>query len=200
MADEKKESGESAFSHKDMLQQDLKTVDMMTRWRKKIAKGENINVKIVDKGMTPIIKIGDTVEVTQVHAMDLRPGNLILYRQGENFIARRIARLQFGKQTEYIVKGDAFENEEPPVQASQIIGKVVALDRDGERIELEKKFSLGALSKIKIGGASGTGNMDLSKGKDILNSVLTHILAFFATLSQMITSLTDKIIEKISRR
>jgi len=200
MADEEKKSSDSEMSTKDMIAQDLKTVDQMARWRKKISKGENIKVKVLDKGMMPIIMIGDTVEVQPVHAMNLRTNNIIFYRQGENFLVRRIAAVTFGQSAEFTVKGDSLEKDEPIVQASQIIGKVIALERDGQRIDIDRKFGSAAIGKLKQLGSTkigGSKEVDTSKQMDFAKDKLNKGFEFAETAYQKLCEFTDKLIERL---
>ncbi len=197
MADEQKADG--GMSHKDMLQQDLKTVDQMQRWRKKISKGENLFIKIVDKGMMPTIKIGDTVEVATVNAMDLRTNNVIFYRQGENFIVRRITQVNFNRGGQFNVKGDSMDNEEPIVAPSQIIGKVVLIDRDGEKIYLDKRSA--AIGKLRqLSGQSIGGNLGSSAPADFIKNLLGKVLEFADIVFKKIVELTDKLMERANRK
>jgi len=198
MADEEKKA-ESGMSAKDMLQQDLKTVEQMTRWRKKMGKGENLFIKVVDKGMMPTIKIGDTVEVASVNAMDLRTNNVIFYRQGENFIVRRITQVNFNRGGQFNVKGDSMDNEEPVVAPSQIIGKVVLIDRDGEKIYLDKRSA--ALGKLKeLSGQRIGGDMGSSAPADFAKKILGKILEFADMVYHKIVEFTDRIMERMNRK
>jgi len=201
MADEDKQSSESGISHKDLLQQDLKMVDQMARWRQKISRGEKIKVKILDKGMMPTIKIGDIAEVAPMHAMNLKTGHIIFYRQGETFLARRIAEVSFQRGGEFTVKGDALDKPEPTVNAAQIIGKITMIEREGEQIAVEKKFGGEALQKLRKLGSMELGTKkDYSKQKEIAQGVMLKAIEIMDTIYQKICVLMDKIIEKLFRR
>jgi hypothetical protein len=201
MADEEKEPG---ISHKDLLQQDLKMVDQMARWRQKTARGENIKVKILDKGMMPTIKIGDIAEVEAVQAMNLKTGNIIFYRQGETFLARRITEVSFQRGGEFTVKGDAIDKPEPTVNAAQVIGRITSIEREGEKIEVVKKFGGETLQKLKKLGSMEVGKVgpkkDYTKQKEIAQGVLLKIIEYMDIAYQKICELMDKIIEKLFRR
>jgi hypothetical protein len=195
MADEKTDG----MSAKDMLQQDLKTVDMMTRWRKQFAKGEHLFIKIVDKGMMPTVKIGDTVEVASVNAMDLRVGNVIFYRQSDAFIVRRIIQVNFNRGGQFNVKGDAVDNEEPVLAASQIIGKIISLDRDGEKIYLDKRSA--ALGKLKqLSGQKIGGDFGSSAPMDFLKNLLGKLVGALDALYQKICQMTDQFFDKSGKK
>lgn len=200
MADEEKETG---FSHKDMLEQDLKIVDQMARWRQKMSKGENIKVKILDKGMMPTIKIGDIAEIQPIQAMNLKSGQIIFYRQSETFLARRIVEVSFKRGGEFTVKGDALDKPEPTVNASQIIGRITVLERDGEVVELEKKFGGAALKQLKKLGSievGGGAKKDYSKQKEIFQGVLVKVVEYLEIIYAKICEIMDKILEKVFKK
>ena len=188
----------SPLSDKEMLVQDLKTVDMMTRWRKKLSKGEHIKVKIMDKGMMPTMNIGDIAEIMPVHTSNLKPNNVIFFRQNETFVVRRILECIYSGSGEFRAKGDNQTEPEPLVTASQILGKVISIERDGQRIELEKTLSsaLGQLNK-KFGGAGnvqiGSGQ-ELEKGKEIASNIMSKIVELIDKAYSMIISGIDKIV------
>ncbi|MDQ7821956.1 MAG: hypothetical protein RDV48_04080 [Candidatus Eremiobacteraeota bacterium] len=204
MSEEEKQaagSSEEGMSHKDMLQMDLKTVDQMTRWRKKLSKGENIKIKVLDKGMMPTVMIGDTVEVMPVHAMNLKTGNVIFFRQSENFLVRRIVEVVYGKSGEYRVRGDAIETEEPSVVAGQIIGKVVAVERNGQRLEVERNIAGAALGKLRQLGSTKIGSeKDYSREKEMASAAMGKVVEFFEKAYQKLCESTDKLIEMIFSR
>lgn len=190
----------SPMSDKEMLAQDLKTVDLMTRWRKKLSKGEHIKVKIMDKGMMPTVNIGDIAEIIPVHTSNLKSNNVIFYRQSETFVVRRIIECIYSGSGEFRVKGDNQMQAEPLVTASQILGKVISIERDGQRIELERTLSstLGHLNK-KFGGTNIGSNQQLEQGKEIASNVMGKVIEFIDKAYSLLLKGIDKIVEMITR-
>jgi len=196
----------TALSNKEMLAQDLKTVDMITRWRQKLSKGEHIKVKIVDKGMTPTINIGDIAEIIPVHTTNLKSNNVIFYRQNDKFVVRRVVECIYSGNGEFRVKGDNQTEFEPLVVASQIIGKVTSIERDGQRIELERNLAsaINQLNK-KFGGSnvefSGSKQIDqgLEKGKELASGLLSKIVELLDRAYSLILKGIDKIVEMLTR-
>lgn len=200
MADEEKAAGET-WSHKELLEQDLKMVDQMARWRQKMSRGENIKVKILDKGMMPTIRIGDIAEVAGIQAMNLKTQQIIFYRQGDTFLARRIIEVSYKGGGEFTVKGDALDKNEPPVNAAQVIGKVLQLERDGEKLDVEKKFGGEALKQLRKLGSMEVGTKkDYSKQKEAVSGVLLKVMDFAEVAYAKICETTDKILEFIFKK
>ena len=194
------------LSDKELLAQDLKTVDLMARWRKKMTKGENIKVKVLDKGMMPTINIGDIAEVMSVQVTNLKSNNIIFFRQNDTFMVRRIIECIFSGSGQFKVKGDNQSEAEPLVNASQIIGKVVAFERDGQKILLEKTFAsafndLNTKFNSKFNkGAEGTDNPNLDKAKEVASNIGGKVLEALDTVYRAIVNVFDKIVEKMNRR
>lgn len=187
------------LSEKELLAQDLRTVDLMTRWRKKLSKGESIKTKVVDKGMMPTINIGDIAEVVPAQSTNLKTGHIIFFRQNDTFLIRRIIECIFSGTGEFKVKGDNQSDPEPKVAASHIIGKVIAIERDGERIELEKSFA-SALNKLQQKLNKNLGGPDTGKGKEIFKSGLNTAMTWVDKIAAGITGFIDKIVDKMQRR
>lgn len=191
----------NSLNSKEQLAQDLKTVDTMARWRKKLSKGENIKVKIIEKGMAPIINIGDVAEIMPVNTSNLKTGNIIFFRQNEDFLVRRISSIVFSGNGEFIVRGENLDYDEPRIAPSQIIGKVLAVERDGERIELERGFAQGLkkLGSMNIGGSSRDSEKSdemLKKGQTMVTGVLNKVIGLVESGYSAVCSFVDNLISK----
>ncbi len=190
-----------SMSDKEMLAQDLKTVEMISRWRKKLSKGEHIKVKIVDKGMLPTINIGDIAEIIPIHTSSLKSNNIIFFRQNETFLVRRIIECMYSGNGEFRVKGDNQSEPEPLVAASQIIGKVISIERDGQRIEIEKTLAsaFGQLNKKLSSGASGP-SPQLERGKEIASNAFGKLIELVDKAYSALLRAIDRLIEMVTKR
>ncbi len=194
--------GMDPMSDKERLSQDLKIVNAMAKWKQKLARGEHIKVKIVDKGMMPTINMGDIAEVVPVQTSTLKAGALVFMRQNENFVVRRIVEAIYSGRGEFRVKGDNQVDPEPNVPAGNILGKVVTIERDGQRIEMEKSFAttLNQLNK-KFGGSDiGKANRDLEKGKAMAASFMQKILDWIDFVKCKVEDFVDNMINKFSKK
>ena len=88
--------------------------------------------------MYPTIRDGDFVEVRPTSITDLGVGDVILCnRAGCVIVHRLVARWQRNGRGMLITKGDAVPHLDPPLSAGDVVGKVVAIERDGKRVDLE---------------------------------------------------------------
>ena len=88
--------------------------------------------------MQPTIKPNETILVNPVAPSAIEVGEIILYRWEEGVIAHRVVRIERerGDIARFILRGDASITCDAPVEASQILGKVVSVERTGRRIDL----------------------------------------------------------------
>ena len=202
MSDELQDFGMEPVSEKDMLMNDMNVVNTMTKWRKKLSKGEHIKVKALDKGMMPTINIGDIAEVVPVQTSSLKSGNVIFFRYGSSFTIRRIIEVVYSGRGKFKVKGDNMVEPDPNVPSGNILGKVIAIEHEGERIEMEKTLAstLNQLNKRFGGSDSAKMSIQLENGKKAVTSFLEKILEFFDKIRISFLNFLDNMIAKIQKR
>lgn len=93
-------------------------------------------VPIAGRSMLPFIQDGDRVLVAHGCA-DVRRGDVIVFRRGGRLIAHRVLRIH-RRESEpiFITKGDNIRRFDPPVSASEMIGRVVAVERGDRQMAL----------------------------------------------------------------
>ena len=87
--------------------------------------------------MHPTIRHGDVITVEPFSPVNLKRGDIILYRLQNGFIAHRIVNIeeQNGCGLTFILRGDGSVSDDAPVNPEQVLGKVVCLERDHRRID-----------------------------------------------------------------
>ena len=96
-----------------------------------------LRLLVTGRSMLPFLRPGDTVIVDPVEPDSLRQGDLIVVRRGEtmaNLVTHRLVALGNGV---WYTKGDNAGHLDPPVYAEAIVGRVVALERKGTRVNLQ---------------------------------------------------------------
>lgn len=83
--------------------------------------------------MTPTIKEAEKITVKPATPSEVRVGDIVLYRKGGKLTAHRVMTTDSRR---FIVRGDALRNSDPPVEAAQILGKVVSVERRGRHVSL----------------------------------------------------------------
>jgi len=86
--------------------------------------------------MWPWIRGGDELLVEVVGMESLRCGHVVLFARDARLFAHRVVRGP-AKTGEIILKGDALSDEDPPVGARHLLGRVVALRRGKRTIRLD---------------------------------------------------------------
>jgi signal peptidase len=87
--------------------------------------------------MHPTIRHGDLITVEPVAPSNLKRGDIILYRLQNDFIAHRLVNIKKrnGCGLTFILRGDASTTCDAPVKPTQVLGKVVCLERGHRRID-----------------------------------------------------------------
>jgi signal peptidase I len=102
-------------------------------WR---AQGKQHSISITGDSMLPLLHDGDRVLVTHDCAK-IEPGDVIVFWQAERLFVHRITqRTQINGQIYWRTKGDNAPDVDPPITAAQIIGKVIAIQRGANEIDV----------------------------------------------------------------
>ena len=103
------------------------------------------------QSMKPTIKDGEVIIIEPVEPAKIERGDIIFYRAKRGVIAHRvmaIARTDGGQPT-FILRGDSAVTDDPPVASSNILGRVIAVERRGRNINLSS-HSAKRLAVIKV--------------------------------------------------
>jgi len=126
-----------------------------------LREGYSVRCRTHGGSMYPTIKEGDKVVVDPVAPSQVERGDIILYRRHGGMIAHRVIGIgndhdrtitqpaALSARDVLILRGDAFDFPDEHVEASRILGKVVAVERDGRRIRLDTR-SATLLSAIRL--------------------------------------------------
>lgn len=105
-----------------------------------LGKGNNLRFRALGGSMHPFIKNGEVVEVKPVKSLGIKVGEVVFYRSSRGgMVAHRVIRKKAEKGKVILeTKGDAVPNSDWWVYPEQILGKVVAIERNGGTLELNK--------------------------------------------------------------
>lgn len=94
-------------------------------------------IPITGRSMLPFIQDGDRVLVAHGCA-DVRRGDVVVFRRGGRLIAHRVLRIYHRRSERvFITKGDHIRRFDPPVNANEIVGRVLAVERGGRQMALD---------------------------------------------------------------
>jgi len=94
--------------------------------------------------MAPTIEDGDRVLVAPAPPESLRPGHIVKFRLEGAFVMHRLVRCTRdadGTRT-FVFRGDNAPAHDPPVVATAIIGRAIAVERHGVQRSLDSRFEL----------------------------------------------------------
>lgn len=112
----------------------LKREDFASITQEVLGRGRTLRFRAKGGSMSPFIRNGDVVEVVPLEGK-INLGNIVLYRSSYgNTVIHRV--IQRGKKS-IITKGDSVPNSDQPLLSKQVLGRVVAIEKNGWRIRLD---------------------------------------------------------------
>ncbi|HEY6362401.1 MAG TPA: S24/S26 family peptidase [Vicinamibacterales bacterium] len=109
-----------------------------------VGTGMSIRFRASGDSMYPAILHGDVITVAPVAAHEIVRGDILLFRDGDRVRAHRLVRVvAYNTETRFRLRGDTNARCDAPVAASQIVGRVEAVERDGRAIALHATPSNG---------------------------------------------------------
>jgi len=103
-----------------------------------LGRGKSVRFRAPGRSMYPTIRENETITVEPVAPQDVKVGDIILYRLEESVIAHRVIRIERreGNAHRFILCDDTLGTLDDPVEAEQVLGKVVSVERAGRSIDL----------------------------------------------------------------
>jgi len=101
-----------------------------------------VRLRVFGTSMVPSILPGDLVLIQRAGLHEISPGEVVLFFQkGRLFVHRVVERKVLaasGRPEEscLITRGDRLRHEDPPVTSSELLGRVVSIERDDRIVEL----------------------------------------------------------------
>ncbi len=91
---------------------------------------------VTGTSMFPAIRPGDMLEVRGQSMAEISPGDVVLCKRDEGFLAHRVVKKVSVKEgTVLITRGDALRAPDPPVSPEELLGRVTAILRGGRRLD-----------------------------------------------------------------
>jgi hypothetical protein len=98
-------------------------------------KGKPFRFRAKGVSMTPFVKDGDVITVSPFAGASPRMGDVVAFirPETEKLLVHRIV----GKSGDsYLIKGDSVHDEDDHVREVNVLGRVVAVERNGQRVRL----------------------------------------------------------------
>ena len=105
-----------------------------------LTRGNSLRFRALGGSMNPFIRNGDILEIEPVDEWKIGQGDVIFYRTlGKRLVVHRVIKKfsQNDKQV-FVIKGDSIPDCGEDVLLEDILGKVVAIERNGRRMKFDR--------------------------------------------------------------
>jgi signal peptidase I len=101
-----------------------------------------VRLRVFGSSMTPSILPGDVISIQRTQINEISSGEVILFSQnGRLFAHRVIARAGNPNELRLIARGDRLRHNDPPVSSSELLGRVISVERGGRIIDFSARNS-----------------------------------------------------------
>ncbi len=102
-----------------------------------LTRGLGVRFSARGGSMRPTIRGGEAITVTPVAIEAVAAGDIVLFRRRGRMVVHRVLRvLREGDVVRFLTRGDASVAADPPLEACHVLGRVVAVERDGRDVDL----------------------------------------------------------------
>jgi signal peptidase I len=99
-----------------------------------LREGHGVRFRAHGGSMHPTIRDGALLTVAPAQPRELVAGDIVLYRTTRGVIAHRLVRVTgTAERPFYVCRGDSTRDDDAPVTAEAVIGRVVEIERAGRR-------------------------------------------------------------------
>ncbi|HEY0407625.1 MAG TPA: S24/S26 family peptidase [Pyrinomonadaceae bacterium] len=103
-----------------------------------LAEGYGIRFQARGTSMLPLIGSDEIIIVEPVLTRRIRRGDILLYRRRSGVRAHRVLMIEKrdGRALRLTLKGDSSATADDPITPAEIMGRVVAVERDGRSVRI----------------------------------------------------------------
>jgi len=107
-----------------------------------LEKGKSIRFQAKGWSMRPFIRDGDFIVVSPVKGSSIRKGDVVFYSTTENeiIVHRIIRKYKKNDRITVLIKGDASFGPPEKVDIQNVLGKAIAIERNGREKRLDGKL------------------------------------------------------------
>jgi len=106
--------------------------------------GGIIRLRGLGTSMLPAIWPGDVLSIETQHPEPMVPGDIVLVMRGSRFFVHRLIEKCNEDGSRWITRGDALPQNDPPVAATELLGKVSSIRRGRHVIMPRRRVRLPA--------------------------------------------------------
>lgn len=102
-----------------------------------LQQGKRVRLQVISSSMSPLLRVGDLVEVAPKRFEALAVGDIVVVSGAEMTVTHRLCKIvKQDEQTWLITRGDRVFTYDPPVPAANYIGCATARVRNGRKLDL----------------------------------------------------------------
>jgi signal peptidase I len=99
-----------------------------------------IRLRVFGTSMTPSILPGDLISIRRAPLHEISIGEVILFSQfGRLFAHRVVARASNSNEQRLITRGDRLPHNDPHVSSSELLGRVISVERGSRKIDFSAR-------------------------------------------------------------
>ena len=112
-----------------------------------------VRLRVFGTSMVPSILPGDLVSIQQANLIEISQGEIVLFLRSGRLFVHRVVRKECSAVEEFaeaclITRGDRQQQDDAPVSSSELLGRVVSVERGNRKIELGRKASNGWMARL----------------------------------------------------
>lgn len=110
-----------------------------------VARFGSARLRVQGSSMLPSIRPGDELDLRGASSHEIKIGDVVAYRRdGRLFVHRVVER----NRQELVTRGDTLPQADAPVSASDLLGVVSAVRRDGRDVTLQNSLARRATASL----------------------------------------------------
>jgi len=126
-----------------------KKVDSLNLSKEILGRGSSVRIPVIGSSMYPLFRKGDNIFIEPVGIERISIGDVIVCQRGKRMVAHRLMKIyQNNERITLVTKGDTFPDFDDPIYPEEVLGKVVAVERNGRLIRLNR--GLGRLANFVL--------------------------------------------------
>lgn len=99
-----------------------------------LAEGKEVRLRVDGTSMSPLLKPGDQVVLQRATPQQLQKGDLVVVRRQHDMVTHRLVHQNAGQ---WLTKGDNSRYPDLPALENQVLGKVIAIEKNKKTIDLQ---------------------------------------------------------------
>jgi signal peptidase I len=107
-----------------------------------------LRLRVTGWSMLPAVMPGDTLVIERVSSDAVSEGDIVLFGRDRRFFVHRVITKGEPQNTELVTRGDAMRTPDPPVSASDLMGRVSFIVRNGKCLRPSQSFPERAVAAL----------------------------------------------------